>query len=61
MQSRDVGDLVLAGYNGGIKRVKKGFGTWEKERIKSFAQSRKRDKRGRFIQEGNRQEDTDEV
>lgn len=55
MKSRDVSDLVLGGYNGGIKKSKnKGFGSWDKEKITEFAKSRKRDSRGRFIQETDR-------
>lgn len=55
LKRRDVGDLVLGGYNGGIKRNKrKGFGSWDEEKLTKLTQSRKRDSRGRFIQRENR-------
>ena len=56
LKKRDVGDLVLGGYNGGIKTNKaKGFGSKSKEELTQLAESRKRDSRGRFVQENDGQ------
>lgn len=49
LKKRDVRDLVLGGYNGGIKNVKKGFATWEEEELSQFAKKRDRDSQGRFL------------
>ena len=55
VKSRDVGDLILGGYNGGIKKNKrKGFGSKSKEELREIAQSRKRDSRGRFLPKEDR-------
>lgn len=49
LKKRDVRDLILGGYNGGIKRTKKGFATWEDGKLKRFVATRERDKQGRFV------------
>ena len=54
LSKRDKGDLILGGYNGGIKKVPKGFAKWDKDKIKAFANRRERDKHGRFIREADR-------
>lgn len=62
LKRRDVGDLILGGYNGGIKKNKnKGFGSWDKERLRKVAKSRQRDGRGRFIQGANRKPSKDSL
>lgn len=40
---------VLGGYNGGIRRVKKGFAKMDKQRFREMVENRERDSRGRFI------------
>ena len=49
LSARDKRDLILGGYNGGIKRGKKGYATWEKEKLKKFVGKRQRDSSGRFV------------
>lgn len=50
LASRDIRDLILGGYNGGIKRgVKKGFAAWEEDELSRFAKKRTRDAQGRFL------------
>lgn len=49
LKKRDVRDLILGGYNGGIQRGEKGFATWEKDKLSQFAKKRERDSRGRFL------------
>lgn len=48
-EKRDVSNLILGGYNGGIKRGRKGTATWEKEKLQAMVQARERDSRGRFL------------
>lgn len=43
------GKRILAGYNGGIQRGRKGFGTWEKDKFRKFVATRERDSKGRFV------------
>lgn len=49
LAKRDVRDLILGGYNGGIQHGRKGYATWDKEKLKSFVETRERDSKGRFI------------
>ena len=49
LSRRDVRDLILAGYNGGIQKTQKGFATWQADELKRFTKTRQRDSRGRFI------------
>lgn len=49
LAKRDVRDLILGGYNGGIQTGRKGYATWDKEELKSFVETRERDSKGRFI------------
>jgi hypothetical protein len=49
LKRRDVRDLILGGYNGGIKKGKKGFATWKEGELSRFARSRPRDSQGKFI------------
>lgn len=49
VRGRDVRDLILAGYNGGIVRTEKGFAKWEEGELSEFAKSRERDSKGRFL------------
>lgn len=51
LSRRDVRDLILAGYNGGIQKTAKGFSTWEPEELSQFAKARRRDRKGRFLPE----------
>ena len=53
LSTRDRSDLILGGYNAGIKKGKKGFATWQKEELRSYAKSRHRDARGRFVGEAD--------
>lgn len=52
LAKRDVRDLILGGYNGGIKQAKKGYATWEKDKLKAFVKTRRRDSSGKFLPEG---------
>lgn len=65
LKKRDVRDLILGGYNGGIQKTEKGFAKWEDGELSRFAKKRERDSKGRFLPigqaEGNapiRPEDT---
>lgn len=49
LKHRDVSDLILGGYNGGIKRTQKGFAKWEDGELSEFAKQRERDSKGRFL------------
>lgn len=49
LKKRDVRDLILGGYNGGIHKAEKGFATWEKDELSRFAKKRGRDSKGRFL------------
>lgn len=49
LKKRDVRDLILGGYNGGIKKTPKGFSKWEEGQLSEYAKKRERDKQGRFI------------
>lgn len=49
LKHRDVRDLVLGGYNGGIRKTQKGFAKWEEGELSQYAKSRERDSKGRFI------------
>lgn len=49
LKRRDVRDLILGGYNGGIRTGKKGFAKWEPGELSSYAKARQRDKSGRFV------------
>ena len=46
---RDVRELILGGYNGGTRRVDKGFSKWDKDELQEFVASRERDANGRFL------------
>ena len=48
-ETRDVSNLILGGYNGGIKRGRKGTATWDKEKLQAMVKKRKRDSKGRFV------------
>lgn len=48
LKNRDVRDLILGGYNGGIKRGTKGFATWDERELKHFTKKKERDRKGRF-------------
>lgn len=52
LKKRDVRDLILGGYNGGIQRVRKGFATWEEDKLKDFTTKKSRGKDGRFTKTG---------
>ena len=54
---RVIGNATLTGINGGIRRVRKGFGTWEKDSLSQFASNRERDSNGRFIPHTPQKED----
>lgn len=49
LSKRDVRDLILGGYNGGIKRTEKGFAKWEEGELSKYAKKRGRDSKGRFL------------
>lgn len=49
LKKRDVRDLILGGYNGGIKKTDKGFSKWDKDELKRFTKKRERDSKGRFL------------
>ena len=49
LAGRDVRDFILGGYNGGIKRTKKGFAKWEDGELSKYAKNRGRDSKGRFL------------
>lgn len=49
LKKRDVRDLILGGYNGGIKKTPKGFSKWDEEELKEFTAKRERDSKGRFL------------
>jgi hypothetical protein len=49
LAKRDVSNLILGGYNGGIKKGRKGTATWDEKKIKDLAARRKRDSCGRFV------------
>lgn len=49
LSNRDVRDLILGGYNGGIKRTQKGFAKWDEGELSEFAKKRQRDSQGRFL------------
>ena len=49
LKDRDVRDLILGGYNGGLHRGSKGFAKWEEGRLSQFASNRERDSMGRFL------------
>lgn len=51
LKNRDVRDLILGGYNGGIKRTDKGFSKWEPGELSKYAKKRQRDSQGRFLPE----------
>lgn len=57
LKNRDVRDLILGGYNGGIQRGEKGFAKWEKEKLQRFAKKRLRDSKGRFISDKEESKD----
>lgn len=48
LEKRDVRDLILGGYNGGIKKTQKGFSKWEDGKLSKYAKKRQRDSNGRF-------------
>lgn len=56
LKKRDVRDLILGGYNGGIQRVEKGFATWDKEKLKAHTAKRVRNSKGQFAREEVRDE-----
>ena len=49
LKRRDVRDLILGGYNGGIKHGQKGFAKWNEGELSEFASKRERDGNGRFV------------
>jgi hypothetical protein len=49
LKNRDVRDLILGGYNGGIQKGEKGFATWKEGELSRFAKKRERDSKGRFL------------
>ena len=49
LKRRDIRDLILGGYNGGIRQTDKGFAKWEDGELSKFAKSRERDSKGRFL------------
>lgn len=49
LKKRDVRDLILGGYNGGVAKTEKGFSKWEEGKLSEFASNRKRDSNGRFL------------
>lgn len=49
LAGRDVRDLILGGYNGGIKKTKKGFATWEPQKLRRFTEEKQRDSMGKFV------------
>ena len=49
LKKRDVRDLILGGYNGGIQKTQKGFAKWEDGELSRFAKKRDRDNKGRFL------------
>ena len=49
LKQRDVRDLILGGYNGGIRKTEKGFSKWEEGELSEFAKARERDSKGRFL------------
>lgn len=49
LKHRDVRDLILGGYNGGIAKTEKGFSKWEEGELSEFAKKRERDGKGRFL------------
>lgn len=51
LKHRDVRDLILGGYNGGIKKTQKGFATWDEGKLSEFASTRQRDSQGRFVKQ----------
>lgn len=51
LKHRDVRDLILGGYNGGIKKTPKGFAKWENGELSKYAKQRRRDSKGRFASE----------
>lgn len=51
LKKRDVRDLILGGYNGGIKKTEKGFAKWSKGELSKYARTRRRDNLGRFTTE----------
>lgn len=51
LEKRDVRNLILGGYNGGLKKTKKGFAKWKDNELSEYASKRKRDRQGRFAAE----------
>lgn len=51
LANRDVRDLILGGYNGGIKKTPKGFAKWQDGELSKYAKKRQRDSKGRFAAE----------
>lgn len=51
------GEKVLAGINGGRHRGRKGFGTWEKDKLNTFVSRRQRDSKGRFVADAKTEEE----
>lgn len=49
LKKRDVRDLILGGYNGGIKRGRKGTAAWPEGKLDALVKSRTRDGKGRFL------------
>lgn len=58
LKRRDVGDLVLGGYNGGKKTGNKGFSTWNPKELSEYASQRLRDSKGRFVREESTDDST---
>lgn len=52
LKKRDVKDLILGGYNGGIAKTEKGFAKWKPGELSKFAKKRGRDNKGRFLPKG---------
>lgn len=55
LSKRDVRDLILGGYNGGIAKTPKGFAKWQEGKLSKYAKKRQRDSKGRFLPETKEQ------
>lgn len=55
LSKRDVRDLILGGYNGGIAKTPKGFAKWQEGKLSKYAKKRQRDSKGRFVAETKRE------
>lgn len=55
LKKRDVRDLILGGYNGGLAKTPKGFAKWQEGKLSRYAKKRHRDSKGRFVAETKRE------